>query len=75
MYCRANDFRIRLRRDIKQALQKPTTGVMEYQANLWGTGFRWVRVHYTSLADNSGKVYRMVGTVSEVQTDKDHSEL
>ena len=69
------DFRIRLRRDIKQALQKPTTGVMEYQANLWGTGFRWVRVHYTSLADNSGKVYRMVGTVSEVQTDKDHSEL
>lgn len=69
------DFRVQLRRDIKQAIQKPATGFMEYQANLWGTGFRWVHVHYTSLADNSGKVYRIVGTVSGMQTDKDQPDL
>jgi diguanylate cyclase (GGDEF)-like protein len=65
------DYRNYLRARIKEASQKPSTGIIEYQADLWGSGFRWVRLHYTSLADNSGKVYRMVGTVSDVQAEKD----
>jgi diguanylate cyclase (GGDEF)-like protein len=69
------DYREHLRARIKESSQKPTTGIIEYRADLWGSGFRWVRLHYTSLADNTGKVYRMVGTVSDVQAEKDREEL
>ncbi len=69
------DYRTKLRQDIKLGASKPTTAFMEYRANLWGNGFRWVRVHYTSLADSTGKVYRMVGTVLDVQAEKEREEL
>ena len=69
------DYRYYLRKCIKQAAQKSVTDIIEYKANLWGNGFRWVRLHYTTLADSAGKVYRMVGTVSDVQEEKDREEL
>lgn len=54
---------------------KPDSGVYECRADIWGTGYKWCRIHYVSMGDESGKVYRIIGQVSNIQKEKDDEAL
>ena len=52
---------------LKAACETPEEGTYDYQADLFGTGFRWYRVHYISVADENGLVFRIVGRVDDIE--------
>lgn len=64
------DCREELRAVIASASETPSRGSLDYVADIWGTGFRWCRLNYVSLADQAGRVYRMVGQVVDVEDEK-----
>ncbi|MDO4566531.1 MAG: PAS domain-containing protein, partial [Oscillospiraceae bacterium] len=70
-----NDSVNTLRETIRAAREKPMTGSVEYAADNWGTGYRWCRLLYTSVADESGSVYRIVGQINDIQEEKDREAL
>ncbi len=54
---------------------KPGAGSFELRVNGWGTGHRWGRLDYVSLGDASGKVYRILGQIADIQERKDSEAL
>lgn len=56
--------------NIARALEQPTEGHFDFQVDLSGRGFRWKRAAYVSVADQNGRVYRVVGRLDDV-----HDEL
>ena len=50
-----------------EASKAPSRGILEYVADNRGTGYRRCRAHYVSVANENGRVYRMVGVVNELQ--------
>ncbi len=59
------------RRVYSEAAKAPKKGTFEYVADNFGTGYRWCCGHYTSVADEKGHVYRMVGIVYDIQEEKE----
>ncbi len=51
---------------LKIACKKPMKGTLEFRANFFEKGTRWMRVHYISLNDEEGKIYRIVGRVDDI---------
>ena len=54
---------------------EPMSGSYDIRANNWGDGYRWTRLNYICLKDHAGKIYRIVGQISDVQKEKDDEEL
>lgn len=42
-------------------------GEIEFRANLWDTGIRWCRMRYSSVEDDDGIPYRIVGQIDDIQ--------
>ncbi|MDO4540212.1 MAG: EAL domain-containing protein [Syntrophomonadaceae bacterium] len=53
----------------------PKAGHYDYVADNWGIGYRWSRLHYVSMGDDNGRVYRIVGQISDIQKEKDDEAL
>lgn len=54
----------------KEALKAPTSGSMDYKIRIDLNGeYIWYRSYYTSVADYSGKVYRIVGRSDSIEKD------
>lgn len=60
---------------LRAALKKPVSGALEYIGDNWETGLRWCRAQYTSICDESGRVYRVVGQIADIQEEKDRAAL
>ena len=60
---------------IEKAAQAPIRGELQFQGNLLGMGQRWYQMHYVSMTDDAGKVYRCVGQVEDISDEKDREEL
>ena len=58
------------REEYRKAEKAPMSGTFEYVANLFGTDYRRCRAHYTSVADESGKVFQLVGVVYDIEKEK-----
>lgn len=58
------------REEYRKAEKTPMSGTFEYVANLFGTGYHRCRAHYTSVADDSGKVFQLVGVVYDIEKEK-----
>ncbi|HKM28455.1 MAG TPA: EAL domain-containing protein [Anaerovoracaceae bacterium] len=50
-------------------------GEVEFRANLWDTGMRWCRMRYTSVEDDDGIPYRIVGQIDDIQDLKEKAML
>ena len=61
----------KFRAAIRKALKSPKSGDYEYQADFDGRGYRWYRIHYVTMADMSGKVYRALGSLDDIQKEKE----
>ncbi|MDO4546690.1 MAG: PAS domain S-box protein [Clostridia bacterium] len=64
-----------IRAMLREAVKRPTNGTLDFTANVWATGYRWVRLDYSTLADESGKVYRLLGQVRDIQKEHERDEL
>lgn len=59
------------REAIKAAIAKPMSGVNTYKARYFeGDEFRWYRASFKSIANENGKVYRMVGRVERLEGER-----
>ena len=63
-----------LQKMIREACASPHTGTLDYQADNWDRGMCWSRLFYASLADDSGKVCRIVGQIENIQSEKDRDD-
>ena len=61
--------RPRLRAFFNEALAAPVRHAIEYAGDRFGNGFVTCRAQAASIADESGKIYRIIGQVSEVHED------
>ncbi len=51
------------------------SGELDFLALRYGHAYRWCRLHYVSVADETGDVYRIVGQVDDIQAEKDRDLL
>ena len=51
---------------IMSAKKKPSSGSIEYLGSIFDRGFSPCRFDYISFADDKGKVYRLVGMISDI---------
>lgn len=56
----------KLRESVRRALTTDFSGTVEYRARYFGPAYRWYRAHYSSLRDDEGKVYRVVGRIEDI---------
>ena len=56
---------------VQSSIREPGTGIDEICADLTGSGFRWYRISYTSLADEFGRVRRVVGRSDDIQLERE----
>lgn len=59
----------------KKALEKTVSGVVEFKGRFFGEDYRWMRSYYTSVADENGKVYRIVGRADDIEDDVQMTEI
>ena len=69
------DSRERVHNLVETVKRRATRGNVEFFANLYRTGFRLYRMDYVSIADPQGAVYRVVGILSDIQEEKDASDV
>lgn len=62
---------IRFAELVQRSLRETGAGTDEIHADLSGSGFRWYRVSYTSLADEFGRVRRVVGRADDIQLERE----
>lgn len=55
---------------IAEATKNPVSGEIEYLANFFQNGYRWYRSYYSSLADNNGVIYRIIGNAEDIHKEK-----
>lgn len=51
---------------LKTAMKHKTGGQFEYLSMISGSGYEWHRVYYSSLADESGRINRVIGRIKNV---------
>ena len=47
---------------------------LEFRANYFGMGYRWIRAQYASLVGEDGTVYRVVGRLDDIQAEKEREQ-
>ncbi len=65
--------RERIREMFAEAIKEPLRRTLEYRSNRFGGGFCDCSVQIASIANEAGKVCRIVGQVSQVQNDMNQS--
>ena len=50
-----------------EAARAPVRGIFDYAADDKGSGWHWNRAHYVSMANEEGRVCRMVGVVNNIE--------
>ena len=60
---------------IYEAKKGPINGTEEYRTDIWGSGYHWSALTYSSLVDSSDNVYRIVGQIKDIQHEKERSTL
>lgn len=58
-----------LGRTYQEALRSPQSGIVEFKGRFFGEAYRWMRSYYTSVADENGEVYRLVGRADDIEDD------
>ena len=53
----------------EEAMQRPMTGFVDFMGCFEGEEFYYYRSYYTSVADASGKIYRIVGRADKIDKD------
>lgn len=53
----------------KEALKTSQSGIVEFKGRFFGENYRWMRSYYTSVADENGRVYRLVGRADDIEED------
>ena len=53
----------------KESLEKNISGTVDFKGRFFGEEYRWIRSYYTSVADDQGKVYRIVGRADDIEED------
>jgi diguanylate cyclase (GGDEF)-like protein len=51
---------------IKKATVQEVSSQLDYLADYYNTGYRWYRLFYRSIANTSGKVFRVVGRIDDI---------
>lgn len=51
---------------LRSALQMSKSGTYDFEGDYYQTGMRWYRAKYVSLADDSGKCYRVIGRLDDI---------
>ena len=60
---------------IRASVAGPMSSSCDFVADAWGTGLRWCRAHLVSMVDQDGQVYRIVGQIDDIQSEKDQDAL
>ncbi len=60
-------------RVFREVLTRPVTLSGDYLINIHGNGYRWCRVTFTSVQDDIGRVYRIVGRADDIQLERDRA--
>lgn len=58
----------------RKACISPVKGSMDILIKRGEADYRWGRMYYASVADESGRVYRIVGRVDDIQEEKEKEE-
>lgn len=66
-----DDYKEAYKQVLTDASKHPVDLQREYVANSFGTGYQWCRAKIVSIADDSGKIYRVVGLVEDIQKEKE----
>ncbi len=69
-----SSFRDVYRAALLTAIDHPAEGTLELLADFTGDGYRWCRMYYVSVADESGRVFRVVGRVLSIDREKEIEE-
>ena len=51
---------------LRHASAAATSGTYDFEGDYYGTGMRWYRAKYMSLADDEGQVYRVIGRLDDI---------
>ncbi|MDD3337019.1 MAG: EAL domain-containing protein [Eubacteriales bacterium] len=60
---------------LQEICQRAESGVYDFQRDFYGSGLRWYRAHYVSLADESGAVYSVLGRLDDIDELKKEQAL
>ena len=60
---------------LHKAAGAPMRGKAEYRYQFPGKGYRWMRMDYVSIADDAGRVHRIVGAVNDIQYERSREAL
>jgi uncharacterized protein (DUF427 family) len=52
---------------LEEAVSKVCHGVLKFKSSIAGEGYQWYRVSYTSIADEGGKITRVVGRMENIE--------
>ncbi len=63
------DFHAAYVAEFEHALKEATSGSIEFRAKYFKPEYSWCRSSYVSLADETGKVYRLVGRVDDIENE------
>ena len=55
----------------EKALSGPMTGTVDFRGRFFGEEFRWYRSYFSSVANEKGEVYHIVGRADDIQDDKE----
>lgn len=64
-------LRKQLRDKIEELSLRPMRGSMDLRRSAGAHGERWERIHYVSIADEAGQVYRILARMSDIQEEKE----
>ena len=56
---------------LADAILAPVKSILEMRLDLKGNGYQWFRLHYISLADEEGTVFRLIGRLDDIQAEKE----
>ncbi len=73
-YIHADDFEMYVNA-VTKALQTPGKGVIEFKAKFETSDYLWQRCSYVSVADDSGKVIRLVGRINIIESEKQYQRM
>lgn len=58
-------------RKLSEASQNAISGELECKADFYDEGYRWYQMHYVSVQDDDGQVFRVVGRLFDIEEQKD----
>ena len=69
------DYKQKIHDVVERIGAEQTSGELDFLALRYSKSYRWCRLHYVSVADETGDVYRIVGQIDDIQAEKDLDTL